>query len=512
MRRIREILRLCWGCRITVRQAAISVGVSSSTVSELLRRAEVAGLSWPSAEELDDVALERRVYPPPNYSHNRPEPDWRYIYHELSKKGVTLSLLWQEYKETHETGYQFTQFCELYRRWRKAQNITLRQVHKVGEKTFSDFAGKTLKIRDPISGQDQKAYLFVTTLGASNYSYAEAFIAQDTKAWSNGHIHAFEYFGGVPQVIVPDNPKAVVQNASKYEPILNESFRQMAAHYGCAVVPARVRKPKDKAKVESAVGLHERWIIARLRNRTFFSLHECNLAIWELLEHVNARPFQKLPDSRKISFETIEKAALQPLPQTRYEFADFLRKRVGMDYHVEFEQHWYSVPHTLAGREVELRATTLAVEILYQNRRIASHVRSTKCGAHSTLPEHLSPSHRAYLELTDQKILAWAASVGSSTFAVAQKLLDGEGYSEEKRRRCSGIINLRKQYPTSRIEAACKRALHLSTISYRSIKSILQHRLDEQPLPQVVAVPSVTIVHENVRGSEYFTTKENQSC
>jgi transposase len=295
-----------------MRQAADSVGVSASTVSDLLRRAEVAGLSWPLSDDIDDAALERIVYPAPNYSHNRPEPDWNYVHTELSKKGVTLSLLWQEYKEANPQGYQFTQFCEHYRRWRKAQNITFRQVHKAGEKTFSDFAGKTLKIRDAVTGEEKKVYLFVTTLGASNYSYAEAFLAQDTEAWTTGHVHAFEYFGGAPRVIVPDNPKAAVISASNYEPILNESFRQMAAHYGCAVLPARVRKPKDKAKVESAVGLHERWIIARLRNRTFFSLRECNEAIRELLDQVNARPFQKLPDCRKIAFETIDKPALQP--------------------------------------------------------------------------------------------------------------------------------------------------------------------------------------------------------
>lgn len=513
MRRIREILRLCWGCRLSMRQAAESVGVSSSTVSQLLRRAEIAGLSWPLNEDIDDSALERIVFPPPNYSHNdRHEPDWHYVHQELSKKGVTLSLLWQETKEANPNGYQFTQFCERYRRWRKAQNITLRQVHKAGEKTFSDFAGKTLKIKDPVTGQESKVYLFVTTLGASNYSYAEGFLKQDTEAWSNGHVSAFEYFGGAPRVIVPDNPKAAVISASNYEPVLNESFRRMAAHYGCAVLPARVRKPKDKAKVESAVGLHERWIIARLRNRTFFTLPECNEAIWELLEQVNARAFQKLPDSRRIAFETIEKPALQPLPQSRFEFADCVRKRVGMDYHVEFERHWYSVPHALAGREVELRATSTTIEVLYQNRRIASHARSAKVGAHTTLTEHLSPSHRAYVELTDQKILAWAAGVGASTFAVVQKILDGEGYSEEKRRRCSGIVNLRKQYPPDRIEAACKRALHTSTISYRSIKSILQHRLDAQPLTPVAPAPAVTIIHENLRGPEYFTTKENQSC
>jgi hypothetical protein len=258
--------------------------------------------------------------------------------------------------------------------------------------------------------------------------------------------------------------------------------------------------------------LHERWIIARLRNRTFFNLRECNEAIWELLDQVNARPFQKLPDSRKIAFEMIDKCALKPLPPTRYEFAACVRKRVGMDYHVEFERHWYSVPYALAGREIEVRATARTIEFLYQNRRIASHVRNSKAGAHSTLPEHLSPSHRAYIELTDQKILAWAAGVGSSTFAVIQRILDGEGYPEEKRRRCSGIVNLRKHYPTARIEAACKRALHASTISYRSIKSILQHRLDEQPLTPIAPAPAVTIIHENVRGAEYFTTKENQSC
>jgi transposase len=513
MRRIREILRLYLDCKLSHRQIAQSVGVSRSTVAEYLARASGAGLPWPLPHDLDDAALEKMLYPPPlQPPARRPEPDWNYVNSELKRKGVTLLLLWQEYKEQHPEGYQYSQFCDRYRQWRNSVNVTMRLPHHAGEKTFSDFAGAKLKVIDQETGEVRFAHLFVTALGASSYTYAEAFWTEGTESWCLGHVHGFEYFGGAPKFIVPDNPKTTVTRACPYEPELNPTFQEMAAHYGCAVLPARVRRPRDKAKVESAVGVATRWIVARLRNGTFFSLTELNRAIRQLLEDMNTRPFKKLPGSRRTSFESLDGPALKPLPGHVFEIAEIRKARVHIDYHVEFDGHWYSVPYQLARKEVEVRATTSTIEILFRGKRVASHVRSPKKGSFTTVPEHMPKAHRQYLEWSPSRMIQWASSFGPATKEAIERILESKPHPEQGYRRCLGILKLGKLVGSDRLECACQRALATGALSYRSIKSILEHGLDRLPLPAAEFPTQLRIHHENIRGASYFIQKEDSDA
>jgi transposase len=511
MRSIREILRLSKQCGLSHREIGKSVGVSASTVGEYLGRAKAAGLSWPLPDHLDDTALDALLFPPPPaLPFARPEPDFRLAHLELKKKGVTKLLLWQEYKEQNPDGYQYSQFCERYRNWLGTVNVTMRIHHKAGEKVFSDFAGKQLKVTDRETGEVSSAHIFVCALGASSYCFAEAFLDESTASWCAGHVGAFQYFGGSPSVIVPDNPKAAITQPCKYEPIINAAFLEMASHYSCAVIPARVRRPKDKAKVESAVGVVTRWILAKLRNREFYSLHELNVAIKELLDDANNRPFKKLPGSRKSTFEAIDKPALNPLPDRPFEFAEFHKARVGVDYHVEFEGHWYSCPYQLVRQEVELRVTRTTVEILHKHRRIASHSRDFHKARHSTIPEHMPKAHREQMSWDPPRLVNWAAMYGPATRQLIEAILESKPYPEQGFRSCFGILNLGKEFGGERLNAACHRAFATRAWSYSSVKSILKTGLDHRPLPQEdIPIQLKIAQHTNLRGASYFFAKED---
>ena len=507
MRKITEVLRLKWDQHLSNRQIAQSCSLSHSTVREYLLRAQQAGLSWPLSADLDETALERLLFSTTtgSSSDHRKMPAMYDLYQELHKKRVTLQLLWQEYKEVNPDGYQYSQFCLRYRQWVQKLDVCLRQEYRAGEKLFVDYAGQTIPIQDPFTGKIQNAYLFVATLGSSNYTFAEASLAQDLPSWIQSHVHALEFLGGVPHILVPDNLKVGVTHPSRYEPDLNPTYQDLAEHYGTVVIPARIGKPQDKAKVEAAVLLAERWILAALRNHTFFSLAELNQAIAEKLQGLNTRPFQKLPMTRKALFESLDKPALKPLPDSPYKFAEWKKARVNIDYHVEVDRHYYSVPYQLVKQRVEVRLTTTTVEVLFKNRRVASHARSYRPGGFTTLPEHMPKSHQKYLQWTPSRIIQWAGKTGPQTQKLVTTILQNRPHPEQGFRSCLGIIRLGQHYSPQRLEAACARALWIKAHSYKNVESILKKGLDRQPLgghPPQSSSPA--LYHENLRGKEYY--------
>jgi len=506
MRKVREILRLSLECHMGKREVARSCSVSPTTVKNYLSRIERLNLNYSQVTKMDDEELKRVLLNHKSSSKNnlRPQPNWDHIHLEMKKKGVTLQLLWQEYKAIYPDGYQSTQFCERYRKWKGKLNVSLRQTHKAGEKMFVDYAGQTVPIVDRLSGEIRQAEIFVGTLGASNYTYVEATWDQSLPNWITSHVHAFEYFGGVPHTLIPDNLKSGVSKACRYEPDINPSYHDMAVHYGTAVIPARVRKPQDKAKVESAVLVVERWILAVLRNRTFFSLEELNQAIAELLVQLNNRPFKKLDGSRLSWFQTIDKPALHPLPQSRYVFAEWKKARVNIDYHVELFRHYYSVPYQLVHEEVTIRYTSATVEIFRRGKRVASHKRDHRPGRHTTLKEHMPPSHQKYLEWTPSRIIRWAFTIGEGTAHLVELIMNSRKHPQQGYRSCMGIMRLGKQYSPQRLEKACQRAVAIGGYSYKSVRSILEKGLDKLPLPSSDPIQSSPIHHDNIRGMKYY--------
>jgi transposase len=505
MRKTKEILRLHWGLGLGKRQISRACNVSPSTVVDYIRRAEKAGLSWPLPDDIDDTTIEALLFPPepPKRTPLRCMPPMEEIHREFRKKGVTLQLLWMEYKEKHPEGYQHSQFCELYRRWAKTLDLSLRQEYRAGEKMFIDFAGKGIPIVKPATGEITEAEVFVAVLGASNYTYAEAVASQDLPSWISAHVQAFEYFGGVTEILIPDNLRSGVTKACRYEPDLNPTYREMAEFYGTVVIPARARKPRDKAKVEAGVLLVTRWITAALRNHTFFSLAEVNEKIRELLELLNTRRFKKLNTSRKELFETIEKSSLKPLPLTRYQYAEWKKATVNIDYHIEVDGHFYSVPYQLVRKHVEVRLTSTTLAVLYHSRRIVTHQRSYQKGKFTTLNEHRPKSHQRYLEWTPSRIISWAEKTGPCTAKLVETIMSIKSHPEQGFRSCMGILSLGKKYSIERLEAASRRAITIRACSYKSVKSILQSNLDKIALPEQKEV-TVVIEHDNIRGEQYF--------
>lgn len=506
MRKIRDALRLSLGEGLSLRQTAASLQIPHTTVAEHLKRAKAAGLSWPLPEGLDDDALEALLFSadaPP--AQARPVPDWKKVHIELRRPHVTLMLLWLEHKEAFPDGHSYSQFSELYRRWRRGVDVVMRQEHKAGEKLFVDFPGRRIAIYDKRSGDKSfEAELFVAVLGASSYLYAEALRSQELLHWVAGHVNAFEFLGGCPAIVVCDNLRSGVSRPHRYEPDVNATYSEMAAHYGVAVIPARAYKPRDKAKVEAGVLLAERWIMARLRNERFTSLAEANVEIHRLVEWVNDRPFKKLAGSRRSLYEALDRPALRPLPPERYEFATWRRAKVNIDYHIEVraERHYYSVPHRLAGETVELRVSAATVEVFHRHHRVASHVRRFAPG-YSTDPAHMPESHRRHASWTPSRIISWAAQTGPATAKLAEAILVARRHPEQGFRSCLGIVRLGDRYGAERLEAACERALAVRAYSYRSVESILRTGLDRQPLPAdgpARAHPS----HDNVRGADYY--------
>ena len=504
MRKIVEVLRLKWECGQTDRAIARSCSISHSTVAEYLRRAREAGLSWPLPADMGEDTLYELLFPkaPKPSSRIIPCPDWSEIHTELRKKSVTLRLLWVEYREAHRNGYGYSQFCALYRDWAACLNPSMRFSHKGGEKIFVDYAGQTVPIVDPDTGEVWQAQIFVGVLGASNYTYAEAHESQELPNWIGAHVRMFEFFGGASEIVVPDNVKAGVKHPCRYEPDLNPTYQDLAQHYGTAVIPTRSRKPRDKAKAEVGVQVVERWILARLRNRTFFSLAELNQAIRDLLPELNSRPMEHLECSRRELFEELDRPVLKPLPEQPYEFATWKKARVNIDYHIEFEKHYYSVPYTLIGKEVYVRATQSTIEIFFNNGRVASHARVKSPGRHTTVAEHMPQAHQKYQEWSPERITRWAQTIGPHTAQLVQALLESRQHPQQAYRSCLGLLRLGGHYGEERLEAACRRAFAAGIYSYKGVKNILDAKLDQLDPDELSAV--VPPAHENIRGQAYY--------
>lgn len=507
MRKIRDVLRLRWQSGLSYRQIASSLQLGHTTIADYIRRAEAAQLSWPLPEELSDARLDGLLFggSPSSGKLERPLPNWSQIHQDMGRKGVTLQLLWQEYKAVYPEGYGYSRFCDKYRAWKKKLDLVMRQDHRFGEKMFVDYSGGKVAITDPETGEIKQAEIFVAVLGASNYTYAEASWSQSLKDWIGSHQRALQFFGGVPEIIVPDNLKAAVTRADRYEPEINLTYQDMARHYGVAIIPARARKPRDKAKVEAAVLLAQRWILAALRNYQFFSLTELNEAIGGLLEKLNGRPFKKLDGSRKSHFEQFERHHLKPLPPESYEFAHWKKARVHIDYHVEVEGHYYSVPHSFAHQQVDVRLTENTVEIFAKGLRIASHMRNMRKGRHTTVKAHMPASHRHYADWTPERIVDWAAKTGPATAELTRRIMASRPHPQQGYRSCLGILRLGDSHGKERLEAASRRALAINALTYKSLASILKKGLDAQPLPEPEEEPdSSSSSHGNIRGAAYY--------
>ncbi len=504
MRKVGEALRLRAG-GLSTRRIAASLGIGQSTVSDYLKRAKRAGLCWPLPAGLTEADLEQRLFQPQGGETRRglAQPDWPAVHRALKRKHVTLSLLWEEYKADHpDDGYAYSRFCELYRRWEGRLGASMRQHHLAGEKLFVDYAGDTLDVVDGESGELRQAQLFVAVLGASSYTYAEASWTQQLPDWIASHVRAFEYFGGVPCQIVSDNLKAGITKACFYEPKVNRTYAEMAAHYDTAVIPARPYKPRDKAKVEVGVQLMQRWIIARLRHRRFFSLAELNAAIRELLERFNAKVTRHLGASRRDLFNELDRPALKPLPQESYAYAEWCERKLGLDYHVELDKHYYSAPHQLLKQRLWVRLTARTVEIFHQGQRVAAHVRTSSNRGHTTVRAHMPSSHRRYADWTPERLKRSAAEIGPNTAALVEVILRERTHPEQGFRSCLGIVRLARSYGGQALEAACLRALEIGGLSYRSVQSILKNNLHRHRPERPAEGPAIT--HPNIRGAKYF--------
>lgn len=504
MRQLRQMLRLA-GDGASSRDMAVMLGVARSTIQDNLRRAAAAGLKWPLPGELTDDALESRLFERAGVKQGmrrRPEPNWADLVVELKKPGVTLQILWEEYRAVHPGGYGYSRFCELFGGFARRLSPTMRQDHVAGDKVFVDYSGKKLAIADPLTGEIREAEIFVAVLGASGFTYAEASWTQALPDWIGAHVRMFRFFGGVPRLIVPDNLKSGVSRASFHDPEINRSYGMMTAHYGVGVLPARPRKPRDKAKVENGVRFAQTCILGRLRHQTFFSLGEANAAIAGALDRINDHVNRRLRVSRRHLFETLEAPALARLPAEDYEFAEWRLVRVGTDYHVEYESFFYSVPYSLIRQQIDLRATARTIEIFHRGKRVAAHQRRYGGRRHGTDPDHMPSSHRRYAEWTPDRFRRWAVSVGPRTEGLIVAILANRPHPEQGFRTCLGVLRLFKDIDRSQAEAVSARALDIGGLTYKSIASILANRLGAKLAAD--AEPAAVIDHPNLRGPGYF--------
>ena len=506
MRKLKEVLRL-HALGLSQHQIARSCSISQSTVHEYLAAAQTAGVNWPAPEDWGDQQIEQTLFPQrpaPAFWRKHPEPDWVQIHQEMqTHKNLTLQLVWQEGREADPEGYAYSRFCDLYRQWLKKLDLVLRQEHRAGEKMFVDYAGATIPVHDPQSGAVPPAAVFVAVLGASSYTFAEATSGQDLRSWTGSHMRAFEFFEGVVEVVVPDNLKSAVTHPSYYEPDLNPTYRDLGEHYGVAIIPARPYRARDKAKAEVGVQVVQRWIVAALRKRKFFSLEEVNQAIAELLVRLNERPFRKRPGSRATLFAQLDRPALKPLPATRFQFGEWETARVNIDYHIEVRRHFYSVPYALVHQEVDVHLTAETVEVLHRGVRVASHIRSDAPAKATSLPEHMPKAHQRYLGRTPSTLIEDGQQVGPSTGQLVEAILAAKRHPEQGYRSCLGILRLAKTYPPERLEAAARRCLRARAYNFQSMDSILKNQLDRLPLPGDPPVQSA-VDHDNIRGSGYF--------
>jgi transposase len=518
MRKVREVLRLDSLGR-SEREIAGALGIGHTTVGAYLKRAKEAGLRWEEAEALSDVETEARLFT--QVGRNEPAArapvDLGHVHLELRRAGVTLELLWAEYQQAVVDGgsglrpYQYSRFCELYRAYARKLSPVMRQTHRAGEKAFVDYSGKKPRIFDRDTGAWIEVELFVMVLGASNYTYAEVTLTQTLPDFVGATVRGLEYFGAVPEMLVPDQLKSAVSRADRSEPEINATYAEMGAHYVTAIVPARPCKPRDKAKVEGGVLIAQRWILACLRNRRFFSLEELNAAIRELLEKLNTRPFQKLEGCRRSAFEALDRPAMRPLPSQRYEVGAWkLGVGVNVDHHFEYEHRHYSVPCELMGAKVDVRVTANVIEVWRDHRRVTSHERSYgPKGTAVTKPEHRPRAHREWGDWPPERLVGWAQTKGPRTGEVAAAILERGPHPESGRRACLGLMRLGERYGSERLEAACARALRIGNPTRRSVEAILKSGLEKVALAEEVEPRRV--MHENIRGGDYFDRGEATS-
>lgn len=514
MRKIKEVLRLKLACGLSNRQIASSCNVSRTTTADYIRRAKIAGIvDWCMVEGMSEGDLENKFFVLPKSNPVSPVslPDYAKIHEELRNKSVTLMLLWNEYKNEHPDGYQYTRFVHYYNEYRGKLDLVMRQDHHAGEKLFVDYSGKKPSITNLLTGKETPVELFVAVWGASNYTYTEATYSQNIALWTGSHVRAFEYFERVPHVIVLDNLKSGIHHACRYEPDINPTYQEMATHYGFAVIPTRVRHPRDKAKAEVGVQVAQRWILAALRHRRFFSLGELNQAIWELLENLNTRPMRKLKKSRREVFDQLDKPNALPLPERHWEYAEWKKPKVNIDYHIDVDHHYYSVPCSLVHKVVDVRITSNIVEVFFKGNRVASHLRSYEKYKATTLSEHMPSSHRQYAEWTPSRIINWAGKTGSSTAELVQRIMESKQHPEQGYRAALGILRLARTYGDERVENACSRAVTYRTYKYKSVRSILANGLDRNPTVEKVEQSELPW-HNNIRGSDYYKkTKEEEN-
>jgi len=505
MRKTREILRLKYEEGLSHRAIVRACQTGLGTVNDYISRAQRANISWPLPEGWSDADLEAALFPKTSADEPRDQalPDWAAVKVELRRKGVTRFLLWEEYHRQHPDGYSYSHFCDLFREHCKISDPRMHQVHKAGEKLFVDYAGDTLPVLDCATGEIVQVQIFVGTWGASDYTYAEATLTQTQPDWIGSHVRAVHFFGGCPHILVPDNLTTGVRTPCRYEPIMTRGYLEMAAYYGMVIIPARVKKPRDKAVVEKHVQIVEQRILAPLRDRTFVGLNDCNQAIWELLEDLNNRPFQKMPGSRRQLFADLDVPAMLPLPTERYEYAEWTEARLGFNYHLCADKSYYSAPHALIHKVLDVRLSQKVVEIFHRSERVASHLRSYVAGVHRTEPSHMPSSHREYAEWNPDRIIRWAGSTGPNTAKAVELILNRHVHPEQAFRSCMGVISLGKKYGVERLESACARAVSFGCPTYKSLKSILETKLDSVQLPaadQDRQIPN----HANIRGAGYF--------
>lgn len=507
MRNIREILRLKLSANLSIRQISACTKVSVGAIQKLLSSAQQLTLTWPLPDDMDDASLAQLFYPKADTTQSTrfQVPVWTDVHLELKKKGVTKNLLWQEYTQQYPNRcYSYSQFCDRYLHWLKKQKRSMRQSHKAGEKLFVDYAGQTMPIVSATTGEVRFAQIFVAVFGASNYTFAEATYSQRLADWLGSHVRAFEFFGGLPEVVIPDNLKSGVTKACRYDPELNPAYQQLAAHYDVAVIPARPYKPKDKSKAEVGVQIIERWILAKLRHQTFFSLAELNQSIKVLLDDVNTRPFKQLDGTRKDWFDALDKPALKPLPKHPYQYTDIKSAKVGIDYHVHYEQHHYSVPHHLVGEKVELQVSDNVVTVYFHNKAIARHARKRHPGT-TTVPEHMPNKHAKHQTWTPGRLLNWGSSIGPDVTKWVKSQLDSKAHPEQAYRVCLGLLSLSKKYPHERLNTACGIANKHSLFRLKQVKSILDSNQDQlQPQLNNTQAFDLPQYHENIRGSDEF--------
>jgi len=508
---IREVLRLKYESNLSHRQIARALRISVGSVANYLAAFERFGAEYPLRSEITDEILSGMLSASTAKPSKEPRfiaPDYADIHEQLKIKGVTRQLLWEEYAAAHpKHHYRYTQFCFYYRRWRERLKVSLRQTHRTGEKMFVDYCGKTVDVIDAATGEVHSAQIFVAVLGASNYTFAEATFSQKLEEWISSHIRAFEFFGGVPEMVVPDNLKSGVKKACRYEPLLNDSYQLMLEHYRTCALPARPYKPRDKAKVETAVQIVERWILARLRKQTFFSLFDLNLQIRALLTELNRKPFKKLEGCRESRFREMEKKVLKPLPAVRFEYAEWRKARVGFDCHIEIDRRFYSVPFSLVKQTIDVRITAKTIEAFDQGKRVAAHPRAARIGSFVTCSAHLPARHRAHLEWTPERLLRWAMQIGFSTHELVRQMIERKPHAEMAYRSSLGLLTLVRRYSPQRVEAACRKALKIGSPTRSSVASILREGLDllteaEQPSLPLAGVEYEA--HENIRGADYY--------